>query len=1700
LGEVNQVATPERGTTREETFIGRYRQIRRLSGGASGEVYLVEDTSKRSRYALKLLPGQVASHRLRGEFARLTELSHPSIVRVLDAGVLTTGNYAERAFLVMDFVAGQTLAESIASGSPAESRGSQAGFAGRDPSREGLETLSGFPSQRFKQFAKAAEALADALAYLHGQGVVHGDISPANIRCDESGRPVLIDFGLAQHLQPTGELASSAVSGTLGFIAPEALLGERGPAGDLFALGATLYDAWTGTPPFGLGLEAVKRTWQGQPSLPSSLRPGLPPAWDQLLLGLIAANVEDRPASAREALQSIRRELPGNTGSVESDLGVPFPAGDPLAGVVVGRSEEQAALRRHIEQLAEGAGTASVVCIVGAPGSGRHTLIQRALREARLAILSQSLESFAIEESESTELLGPGETLREEAASLPLPEPESKAQANLARVAGELEARAEIRPLCLALAGSPEDEALARAIAGGSVSGRLLVLLPCEHGIERRGSASIKPSKLARAAIAELARRGAGSEPPQVVLDEIVTASAGLAGASALLVRSWIARLRGGKSQVGALAGDLDMARLLDASFAALTKAARERVLAIVLSAGAGEATEVEDVGEAEAEARAAGWVLADGARLPSEMHLSAVWRALAQDPDLQRIGRNRLDSLPADDARRAEVHFAIGERGEAAAGFWSAMRTALAKMVWSKVAACGLRARAADPAGGTGEDRLALATALGILGCYDEALALLGGGDTPGEPADLAKLTERKAWLLGRRGDPEAARGILEAALRGLAPDGEGASLLRARLARMLVASGRFDEALAAAEPAFGARAGVGMAARESAVLALAYSGKLEAARRLLETLTADAHVAKDRSVIARVVALDGLVAQLAGRPVQAARAYEQAVRDYEQIQDLHGAAAAAFNLGCVLAETGDYAGSIEALERAIRELGRLGAVTDHALAVFNVGQLFLELGDLDAAARAVESLQEDARLSRVEAFQGHAWLLKAQVQRKRGLLQDAAVSYHAAAEIFSSVGMQAMAEIANLERAESLAQQTDLIEAWAILAEVEKGSQAAAQGEGAVFALPRAESLVCTRARIALSDPASTGAETVALAETLAGHADRARKLGRLPVAWHLASLAGQLFARSGDAREPQSLDIARTCFREVKMKTPAKYWPGLESDSEAKVIELRAGDSKTGLVERAAILESRLRRLLRINKRLNSDLRLSRVLETIIDTVIELTDAERGFLLLKDSDGELVVKVARNMDQTTLDGTGSSLSRSIAKQAADSGQPVVAVDAAGDSRFSELLSVSDLHLRSVLAVPLTVKGQVVGTIYVDHRLRKGVFGDDELAMVLDFADQGAIAIENARVVSELRRREQQVQALNRRLERELKVQEAALSDVRVELKESRQVAALRYDYRQIVGQSPCMLDLFRLLDRVTDTSLPVVIEGESGTGKELVARAIHFHGPRKERAFVSENCAAIPETLLESALFGHVRGAFTGADREARGLFAIANGGTLFLDEVAEMSPAMQGKLLRVLQEGEFHRVGGGDRPEKVDVRVLVATNKNLTDMVESGKFRKDLFYRLSVVRLHLPPLRERREDIPLLLRHFLEKAAQQAGTAAKMIDPTALAKLCRYGWPGNVRELENEIARAGAFAGAVVGISDLSAHIQTGQDASETIRNEPDSLRLKHRVERLERQLIREAMSRSQGNQTKASALLGLSRFGLQKKLRRYNLAT
>jgi transcriptional regulator with PAS, ATPase and Fis domain len=281
-----------------------------------------------------------------------------------------------------------------------------------------------------------------------------------------------------------------------------------------------------------------------------------------------------------------------------------------------------------------------------------------------------------------------------------------------------------------------------------------------------------------------------------------------------------------------------------------------------------------------------------------------------------------------------------------------------------------------------------------------------------------------------------------------------------------------------------------------------------------------------------------------------------------------------------------------------------------------------------------------------------------------------------------------------------------------------------------------------------------------------------------------------------------------------------------------------------------------------------------------------------------------------------------------------------------------------------------------------------------------------------------------------------------------------------------------------------------VPVLVLGESGTGKELVARALHENGPRKQRAFVSENCSAIPETLLESTLFGHVRGAFTGAARGHAGLFSVAHQGTLFLDEIGEMSLGMQAKLLRVLETGEVRPLGA-EKSQYVDVRVIGATARDLEAMVRAGTFREDLFYRLNVVSVKVPPLRDRRADILLLMKHFL---AKHASAAIPSVSEAAAASLESYGWPGNVRELENEARRALVMAADVITAEHLSPRVQGKPQTAGAVND----LNVRARVDLLETELVRTALDKTRGNQTRAAELLGLSRFGLQKMMKRLHI--
>ncbi len=312
-------------------------------------------------------------------------------------------------------------------------------------------------------------------------------------------------------------------------------------------------------------------------------------------------------------------------------------------------------------------------------------------------------------------------------------------------------------------------------------------------------------------------------------------------------------------------------------------------------------------------------------------------------------------------------------------------------------------------------------------------------------------------------------------------------------------------------------------------------------------------------------------------------------------------------------------------------------------------------------------------------------------------------------------------------------------------------------------------------------------------------------------------------------------------------------------------------------------------------------------------------------------------------------------------------------------------------------------------------------------------------------------------------------------------------------------IVGQSPAMRRIFQLVETVAATSSTVLITGETGTGKELVARAIHHHSARRTQRFVALNCSAIPETLLEAELFGHVRGAFTGAVVTRQGRIEQAHKGTLFLDEVATMSPALQAKLLRVLQEREFERVGDA-HPIKVDVRVIAATHADLSKMVAEGSFREDLYYRLNVIPLHLPPLRERREDIPLLVGHFLRKIGAELDPPRRdvTVSQEAMRHLMAYDWPGNVRQLENIVERLLALTPGrrQIEASDLPPEVLRADTPPEAAAWLPEhGLSLEDYLRTVERALIRRALDRTQGNKRKAAELLGLKRTTLVEKLKR-----
>jgi transcriptional regulator with GAF, ATPase, and Fis domain len=467
---------------------------------------------------------------------------------------------------------------------------------------------------------------------------------------------------------------------------------------------------------------------------------------------------------------------------------------------------------------------------------------------------------------------------------------------------------------------------------------------------------------------------------------------------------------------------------------------------------------------------------------------------------------------------------------------------------------------------------------------------------------------------------------------------------------------------------------------------------------------------------------------------------------------------------------------------------------------------------------------------------------------------------------------------------------------------------------------------------------------------------------------------------------------------------------------------------------------------RKLYEFSEKLLGQYALGDLLESLMDHCVNITRADKGFLILAEGD-DFTVKVARNLHRENITDAKMHLSDSIVAKVIAQRSPVIVSDAINDNdvEFSGSRSVMDLKLCSVMCVPLSERGNLLGVIYVGNDRVIDLFTPQTLEVLVIFAAQASLILRNALLVNEL------------------KLDNRVLTE---------KLEAMRFG--EIIGACPQMQEVFKKVRKIASTDISVLITGESGTGKELIAREIHDRSARAKGPFIAINCGAIPENLLESELFGHVRGAFTGATATRPGKFQAASTGTLFLDEIGEMPVNLQVKILRALQEKMVQRVGES-RPEPVDIRIIAATNKRLEEEIRGGRFREDLYYRLNVVNLHLPPLRERGDDILVIAKYLLSKFAQEYSSRVKGFTPNAAIALKKYPWPGNIRQLENHIKKAVVLADKVlIGPEDMDL----------TAAELPPIVPLAQAKEDFQRRYINEVLLRNNGNRTKTARDLGV----------------
>jgi transcriptional regulator with GAF, ATPase, and Fis domain len=1571
--------------------------------------------------------------------------------------------------------------------------------------------------------ATIAARLLSTLGSVHARGLLHRDLKPGNVLLERATlRPVLLDFGLAC---PIDEAAERVAAGTPRAMAPELFRGEpASPASDLWAAGLLLAESLLGRELFDAETpESLLREREAYPGLsPADLRRLGHPALGALLDRLLAPDPRRRPADAFAALAA----LPAPDAAVERALADErLIAG--LSAACALHDPRRAALLAALR-----AGRVWIDAFP-TPGTGLDDaladVVQVArgvpLPGARLAALLAALASTPrVQPTDLTGLIRALAELTPVTVAIGIRRSADGATAALRRrVAGLLEGdpRVELYD------EPPPDQQHCLAVLRDALGARPV--------LERRMREALPATREELSeAVDALARTGAvRASAAGLTLDEsAVPADWPLAGAGdlpdplagderAVLGVLALCPLPLGSERLQATLG----VPVSDALGRCVSRGLVQRIrsephdlfapadgrLRRSLLAGVPVGTALR--------ARLVGALLPDGTA-PDEVSAAAVAEVLGEeqvsDADEEPLTQTILEA--ADVLRRVgrlERAVRLLERGLAGAARDTPLRrrlhvdridTLVRNNAHERALAAVEESRAELP----GDQALLVRQAriLQLRGRAAESVELLAALDPDSLPRDDALLG------LQVRATARQAVGLLEPALEdarealrraGSGGDRRTMALLE-RTASIEEKLGRFDEAARHYEACIAMARRLGHELLIGSPLynmgrALRARGEKRRGLALQEDGAQRMEAAGDMAGLA--VALNGLGAgwlQL-GRVDTARRHLARALALARTLDDDPLAGMVLNNTARALAAEGRLAEAAAAFDQSMSLRAGRGDRRGQAAVALTRGHIALKRGRCEEAAADLALALGHLEGLRSPDWEVEAVLLRSGLMLAQGRADEALVAAREAAgqaerhafgaELLRALDLEARAGAGDLEHLDP--------------AELERG--------------PWLADLLFTRAALrAAAGRASAADDDVVLALSILGETPDGPVEARglvLRARGDLSCLEAALarpapdYGKVGEllSRVTRDIDRARVL---VDLHDLRPLRADLE-DAVRRTAAAGEGSDMSGLAALAERLRD-LERLAEINKLLNSEHDAQRLLDLIVDSAIDLTGAARGFLILFDGRAE-EFRAARNIDESTIHHPEFEISHSVARRVVKEGQAMLTANAIDDPRLASAASISELKLLSILCVPLVSRRRTLGAIYLDHPQVVGRFNAAHLETVTALAEQAAIALENTRLSEglastnkDLHASREEIARLNEALQARLVEREAELETVRESLDASRRALALRYDYSNIITRSPRMHAVLDLMDRVTDTEFPVIVQGESGTGKELIARALHFNGPRRERNFLSLNCAAIAEPLIESELFGSVRGAFTGADRDRKGLFEQAHSGTLFLDEIGDMSLSVQKRLLRVLQEGEFLPVGGREL-RRVDVRILCATHRDLKQMVADGGFREDLYYRMAVAQIRLPPLRDRAEDIALLLPHFLERHAG----GVRSVDPEALAMLQAQAWPGNVRELENFVMnlmlfdRDGtcvtkALVRRVLGevVSDPAGEASVAAGTRDAPVPEAADGGLKERLAEYERRLVTDALERAEGNKARAARELGVGVRTLYKMLERLGL--